>query len=79
MQRLRKFQKAEDREGLARWARSMRGSAGSFGFDLLATAAQAVEAEAGGSDPEALGRAITEFIDVARRVEAPTEQLWKAG
>ena len=79
MQSLRKFQKAEDREGLARWARSMRGSAGSFGFDLLATAAQAVEAEAGGSDPEALGRAITEFIDVARRVEAPTEQLWKAG
>jgi len=77
---LRELQEAEDRQGIQKWSRTMRGTAGSFGFDPLVAAAEAIELAVGAeANDQSLGRSVGEFMDLAKRVTGPSRPKFDRG
>lgn len=77
---LREFQEAGDRDEILKWARTMRGAAGSFGFDPLAAAAEVIEFDVEAvADDDALARGIGELMDLAKRVVGPSRPRIEGG
>lgn len=72
LRRVRELQEQNDREGLESWARSIRASAGSYGFEELVEAAEMIEGDiATSADDDRLGVNIRKFVDLAKRMQGP--------
>jgi len=70
---LRELEGAADHDGITQWARALRGSAGSFGFEPLVQAIETVESDlANAVDDQRLAQSIGALVDVAKRIAAPS-------
>ncbi len=73
LRQLRELEAASDRAGILRWARKLRGSAGSFGYDLLVQATETIEIDVETDvDEQRLAQSIGSLVDVAKRLAPPS-------
>lgn len=80
LRKIREFQDSGDRIGMGEYLRNIRGTAGSFGYDLLGSQAEELEAVLdSGADGETLEHAIGVFLDACKRVEPPVRRVKKPG